>query len=465
MDTKSKPFAHVVGILGLLLTLGSCGGGGSGGGGPVVLHGTISGLTGRGLVLQITSLGVSNNVNVAAGSTSFSFPTALSVGAPYTVSVLTPPISPLEVCVVNNGTGTAGVAPTNVSLRCANQVGRLIVVTGSGHAPGTLTYAIDPTTGALVQSVSGEAAFGPIAVARSGGFAFLAENAFGLPFVAAFTIDATTGALTKIGSSSPCDYNVSVGSTTIAIDPSSKFLFAANSDSSGSVCTIDPTTGALSPLVGGSFAAGKAASSVAVDASGRYVYVANSGSNNVTAFAINTTTGALTAIGGGPVAAGTGPSSVTVDPSGSYVYVANSGSNDVTAYAINTTTGALTPIAGGPAAAGTGPSSITVDPSGRYVYVTNSGSNDVTAYAINTTTGALTPVAGNPFTAGTGPFSAAVDPSGTYVYVANSGSSNITVYAMNTMTGGLIPVSITGSPFPSPSGFAFPVAIAIAPVP
>ena len=103
--------------------------------------------------------------------------------------------------------------------------------------------------------------------------------------------------------------------------------------------TINATTGALTSI--GTIATGKDPVSVAVDPAGKFAYVANYGSNDVSMYTINATTGALTSIG--TIAAGSYPSSIAVDPSGKFAYVTNSGSNDVSMYSIGAT-GSLTLI-------------------------------------------------------------------------------------------------------------------------
>jgi 6-phosphogluconolactonase (cycloisomerase 2 family) len=167
--------------------------------------------------------------------------------------------------------------------------------------------------------------------------------------------------------------------------------------------------GALTPVSGSPFAADSLPSSVTVDPSGKFAYVVNRGSNDVSAFtidlSINPTAGALTPVLGSPFATGAIPRSVAVDPSGRFAYVANSNSNNVSAFTINSATGALVPLPGSPFAAGTTPMSIIVDPSGKFAYVANLNSSNVWVFAIDATTGALTPVAGSPFAAGTNPSS------------------------------------------------------------
>jgi 6-phosphogluconolactonase len=119
-------------------------------------------------------------------------------------------------------------------------------------------------------------------------------------------------------------------------------------------------------------------------------------SGNIYGYTINPSTGALTPIAGSPFAAGSAPWSMAVDPSGRFAYVPNSSGNNVSGYTIDPTTGALTPIVGSPFAAGLGAISVAVDPTGQFVYVANGSSDNVSGYSIDRKTGALTPVQGSP---------------------------------------------------------------------
>jgi 6-phosphogluconolactonase (cycloisomerase 2 family) len=141
---------------------------------------------------------------------------------------------------------------------------------------------------------------------------------------------------------------------------------------------------------------------VAVDRTGRWVYVTNDLSFDVSAYTIDPNTGALTPIGSSTFPAGTGPRSVAVDPTSRFAYVSNLTSNDVWAYQIDGL-GALTPI-GAPVQVGSGPGALAVDFTGQYVYVANTGDNNVSGYRIDGVTGALTSM-GSPFAAGQVPIS------------------------------------------------------------
>ena len=236
--------------------------------------------------------------------------------------------------------------------------------------------------------------------------------------VSAYAIDARTGALAEVAGS---PFAAGTSPESISVDPSGKFAYVANFGSanvSGSVSayTIDASTGALSEIAGSPFAAGTLPVAITVDPSGRFAYVANNFSSNVSTYTINTTTGALTSIGAA-VAAGFRPNAIAVDPSGKFAYVANfigDFSGNVSAYTIAAGTGALAEVPGSPSAAGLDPQSVTVEPSGRFVYVANRGGNDISVYAIGAETGALQEIAGSPFAGGGHLF---VEPSGRYAYV------------------------------------------------
>ena len=263
--------------------------------------------------------------------------------------------------------------------------------------------------------------------------------------IAMYSIDATTGALTSTGminGNCPglCD------PSPMVVDPSGKFAYVVTGGGgipfSLAMYTIDATTGALTSI--GTIAAGGVPNSVAVDPAGKFVYMATANvtpglAGSVSAYAINATTGALTSVGA--IATGTDPGSVAVDPSGKFAYVANSGSNDVSMYTIEATTGALGSI--GTIAAGTDPVSVAVDPSGKFAYVTNSGSNDVSMYTINATTGSLTLL--GTIAAGLSPSSIAIHPSGNFAYVTNSGANDVSMYSIDSATGALTLIGTIGT--------------------
>ncbi len=77
--------------------------------------GTVTGLSGSGLVLQLNGSG---NLAVSADG-SFSFSTSLNGGAAYLVTVLTQPSSPIESCIVSNAAGAVlNGNVSNVQVSC-----------------------------------------------------------------------------------------------------------------------------------------------------------------------------------------------------------------------------------------------------------------------------------------------------------------------------------------------------------
>lgn len=278
--------------------------------------------------------------------------------------------------------------------------------------------AIDPATGGLTP-ISGSpfpvgSANGPagMAIDSAGKFLFLAHT--NLNSIFAFTRDANTGTLTPVPGSP-----FAAGSTPfrVAVHPSAKFLYASNlNDPMGSISayTIDPTRGALAEIAGSPFAtqAGfPGPGRLAIEPGGKYLYVGLGGTANpnhfVAAFSIDPSTGALTPVPGSPFSTGNGSFSVAVDQSGKYVYKANSFDNTISAFAIDTGTGALTLVSGSPFATGAVggfPFALAMEPAGMFLYTANQGSDNISGLSVNVTTGALTPISGSPFDGVANPF-------------------------------------------------------------
>lgn len=112
----------VLSIATATLCFSACGGGSSGSITPpppatYTISGTISGLTGNGLVLQDN---LTDNLTVAAAATSFVFTTHIQSGAAYSVTVLTQPSDPAQNCTVTSASGVATANVTNVAVTCAD---------------------------------------------------------------------------------------------------------------------------------------------------------------------------------------------------------------------------------------------------------------------------------------------------------------------------------------------------------
>ena len=350
--------------------------------------------------------------------------------------------NPLTFSII---TGVGGPHSVALAPDSSGKFGKFAYVVSEGSAPSFLgrvsTYTIDATTGAL--SLVGTIPAGAFSVSAgvdpSGKFAYIAN--LDSDTVSMYIIDQTTGVLTSMGT---------IGSTgepdSVVVHPSGKFAYVANYGDDllgsvpGSVSMYRINADGSLTTIGKIAEAFVGTMAVAVHPSGKFAYVANAGrSNTISMYTIDATTGALTSTG--TIAAET-PVSVAVHSSGKFAYVANAGSsNTISMYTIDATTGALT--SAGTIPAGTLPESVAVDPSGKFAYAVNAESNNVSMYTINATTGALT--SAGTIAAGTLPYSVAVDPSGKFAYVANHGSNDVSMYTIDPTTGALTLIGTIGT--------------------
>jgi large repetitive protein len=128
------------------------------------IGGTVSGLAGRGLVLQVNG-GDDRAVNVDGV---FTFPTAVPDGTRYSVSVKTSPSNPSQTCAVANGSGTvAAAAVTNIRVTC----------TTNAFSIGGTVGGLDGT-GLVLQNNGGD----DLPIASNGSFTFSRELVSGATY-------------------------------------------------------------------------------------------------------------------------------------------------------------------------------------------------------------------------------------------------------------------------------------------
>ena len=399
-----------------LLVLGACGGGGGGGSSApntYPIGGSVSGLaSGESVVLQGGSAG---SATVSASGT-FSFPTQLSSGSAYSVTVATQPAT--QTCTVAAGTGTVqSAAVTTVAVTC---------VTNAYAVSGTVSGL-----GAGVQVVLENNGGDATTVAANGAFAFPTPVAQGTAY--AVTVQAP-----PVGQS--C--SVQNGTGTMAGTPVTNVQVVCGA-------RVHPVAGhpATPGTADGTGAAAGFSGpyAVAVDASGN-VYVAdgaNSTIRKISPAGVVTTLAGTAGVtghadGAGATASFNNPAGIAVDPTGT-VYVADTRNNTirkVSAAGVVTTLAGTAGVIGsadgaGAAASFTGPAGLAVDSSGT-VYVADSGNNTiraVSAAGVVTTLAGTAGVAG--FADGTGaaarfniPNGVARDASGN-LYVADTNSNTI----------------------------------------
>lgn len=132
------------------------------GAGTYTVGGSVSGLAGDGLVLQLNG---GNDMAVVANG-SFAFPVALAGGTNYAVSVSASPAHPAQSCAVTNGSGAIGaVNVTDVSIACTTAPAPTYTI--GGHVSGLVA-------GGLELKLNGGAAF---PIATDGAYTFPAALA------------------------------------------------------------------------------------------------------------------------------------------------------------------------------------------------------------------------------------------------------------------------------------------------
>ena len=336
------------------------------------------------------------------------------------------------------------VIPSTVSALSSNQTsGVLSAISGSPYETGSASRAVkaDPT----------------------GKFLYVANTSSG--DISAFTINASSGALSPVGGS---PFSVEAGVTGIAIDPTGAYLYAVSGSSANLWEFSIDASGVLHNLTGSPLlidAAVTDSGAITIDPSGKYLYVTADASSatSIYAFTLDPGTGAASPIAGAVYPIDLFSFSITTDPAGKFVLAVSNGSSTsfglIAVFSVDSATGKLA-AAGAPSHTGSDPSSLTLDPSGKFVYVADTADATISAFTLDSVSGALSVVAGSPFPSGghgsiNGPLGIAADAAGKYIYVCNA-SNDISVFTFNSQTGVL--TALAGSPFASggnaPSGIA-----------
>jgi large repetitive protein len=132
--------------------------------GAFSVSGTVAGLDGDGMVLQLNG---ANDLAVANNGT-FTFSAQLADTTAYSVTVLTQPSGPSQTCTVGNGSGTIAAANvTNVTVTCA---------TGAFALRGTVSGLAG--TGLVLQNNGGD----DLAISANGKFSFPSPIASGATY-------------------------------------------------------------------------------------------------------------------------------------------------------------------------------------------------------------------------------------------------------------------------------------------
>jgi 6-phosphogluconolactonase (cycloisomerase 2 family) len=444
--------------------LSGCGGGGSGIGPAthsVLIN--VNGYNGSRFVLGNSGSTVEIPFGInGAGIASF---TGLAKGASYDIKVATQPTTPVQNCVVANGTGTVGDSDVTVSVTCTTTPARFLVTQdfGGPRAGCLRANSLDSTSGSVsdsggtpacppLQPTNPLSVSGPMALGAKQVYIAIPNGQLGV--LAGFSLNHDSGTFTL-------SQTVSAQPGLMAIDPTGKYLFKASSElsgSSGSLVTssIDKDSGALTFASALDFGATAAPFDVTADPLNRFVFVAYSDStaanqDSVVALKLDANTGALTKTAA-PVTV-TASHGLVAHPSGKYLYVLDGSTNSIAAFSVDSNSGTLTPVAGSPFAvvsSGTAGeiSAAAIDPTGRYLFVTDYKLDNIAAYGIDPQTGKLAAINGSPFATGHGPLRIVIEPQGHFLYVSNS--AGLSAQSIDNANGALTPLA--GSPFAAAFG-------------
>ena len=134
--------------------------------------------------------------------------------------------------------------------------------------------------------------------------------------IAAFSINPTTGSLTALPQSPFTTGNDPLQMAYVPLTANAQgFLYTANvQDDTISAFTADDTTGVLTPVNGSPYTSGTSVwglSQILTSSGNFFLYAADPQAETVTAYTINPNTGALTPLQGSPFTAGGAPSLLT----------------------------------------------------------------------------------------------------------------------------------------------------------
>jgi 6-phosphogluconolactonase len=277
---------------------------------------------------------------------------------------------------------------------------------------------------------------------RSGKLAFSVDEV-DAGKVVSFSIDQTTGMLTRLGEASV----MGVGPTYIALDRTEKWALSAcwagNSVASIAVTPVGDDGMLGPPADVRTFKLNGYAHFITTDPSNKYVLASINGEESVAQYRFDAATGKLTENQPPRVMRpkGSGPRHMDFHPNGRIVYLINEQGNTVTVFGFDDAKGVLTQLQDIPTLPPgyTGVNStahILVHKSGKFVYGSNRGHDSIVIYGVDANTGMLKLI-GHQTGVGAKPRNFAIDPTGTLLLVAGQDSGMLSLYKIDQSAGTL----------------------------
>jgi 6-phosphogluconolactonase len=288
--------------------------------------------------------------------------------------------------------------------------------------------------------------------------------------VAAYAIDANTGALKLLnkkdsGGSGPCH---------ISLDQTGRFALVANYNSgSVAVFSIQPD-GSLGDQTGSDQHTGKGvdpdrqegphAHCVITDPTDKFVLCTDLGVDKIYVYRFDAVTGKITlnTPAFGRVKAGLGPRHIMFSPNGKVLYCITEMGGTITAFNWDGATGSLTEfqnISTLPAdfKAFNKDAELAFSPDGKFLYASARGHDAIAVFAIDPDTGSLSLVQDVP-AGGTYPRFFGFDPTGKWIIAGHQNSNTAVVFQVDNQTGKL---TQHGDPIAAPA----PICIRFLPLP
>ena len=325
------------------------------------------------------------------------------------------------------------------------------------------TYVMDTSSGSLTSVGKAEAGKLVMPMAISPNKKYLYAVVRSQPVrVLTFAIDPSTGALSQ-KASAPLPDSMPYVST----DQTGRFLFTASYG--GDKIAVSPIgeNGLVEAEAIQVIPTGRNAHSILPDRSNKFVYAATLGANQVLQFTFDSKTGKLTANDPASISpeAWHGPRHLAFSPDNKNLYVLNELSGHVTQYAIDAGKGTLTvvdsissvppeaglawgapqaPVGAAPAGAAAPPkdekpkvwaADIQITPNGKFMYTTERTTNKIALFTVAPGTGKLTYVTN--FATEAQPRGIRIDPTGQYLVASGEKSDRVSVYKIDQGSGKL----------------------------
>jgi 6-phosphogluconolactonase (cycloisomerase 2 family) len=322
--------------------------------------------------------------------------------AHYLVAIQVPGVTPFPTMINSNGTLTQAKV-TLPAYSVFNPMAMTAAIDPSGSflyqaaRPGLWTFTIDRSTGNLNEMSTSPyddtVNFDAVAVDQTGKFVYAYDDSGN---VYGYTIQSGTGQLTPIAgspfASQASGEQFAVAGNRTAVSQDDKYLYVATV---GGIMaySIDATTGALTMVNGSPFGASAGPGFALAAPSSGFLYETIQSSSStppgVYGYSIDANTGTLTQISGSPFAPGCGGGDLTSPASGKFMFMAGCGM-----YQIDAGTGALTFLFKDPEAPNDGWSAF--DPASAFVWIVTtvqpcfSCEVGVDAYQVDPNTGSMT---------------------------------------------------------------------------